>query len=90
MGKYISNHKWYRAVKRGIREANKQRRRSSGKYSLRTGETPDEWIWRQPWKIKLPIIVGLLVLIVVVWETGLFIPLFFIVLLLWFIVTLFL
>ena len=88
MGKYVSNRRWYRAVKRGMREADKQRRRSFGRSSFHSGDTPDEWLWRQPWKIKMPIMIGLFALIVVLLETGLWIPLAFIVLLLWFIVAL--
>ena len=90
MGKYVSNRRWYRAVKRGMREADKQRRRLDGKFSSHRKETPDEWLWRQPWKIKLPIIIGLLGLIVVVLETGLIIPVFLIALFLWVIVAIFL
>lgn len=88
MGKYVSNRRWYRAVKRGMREADKQRRKNGRRSSFRSGETPDEWLWRQPWKIKMPIMIGLFALIVVLLETGLWIPLAFIVLLLWFIVAL--
>ena len=83
MGKYVSNRRWYRAVKRGMREAGKQRRRNGGRSSSGGGETLDEWIWRQPWKIKLPIIIGLFALVVVLWETGLWVLLGFVVLLLW-------
>ncbi len=32
MGKYVSNRRWYRAVKRGMREADKQRRRNKSYY----------------------------------------------------------
>jgi hypothetical protein len=71
-----------------MREADKQRRKNGRRPSFRSGETPDEWLWRQPWKIKLPIMVGLFVLIVVLLETGLWVPLGFIVLLLWFVVAL--
>lgn len=88
MGKYVSNRKWYRAVKRGMREADRQRRRNGGRSSFVGGETPDEWLWRQPWKIKLPIMVGLFVLVVVLLETGLWVPLGIVALLLWFVVAL--
>ena len=88
MGRYVSNRRWYRAVKRGMREADKQRRKNGRRSSFRSGETPDEWLWRQPWKIKFPMMIGLFALIVVLLETGLWVPLGFIVLLLWFVVAL--
>ena len=89
MGKYVSNRRWYRAVKRGMREADKQRRRNGGRSSFRSGETPDEWLWRQPWKRKLPVMIGLFVLVIVAWETGLWIPLGLLLLVVWFVKILF-
>ena len=62
---------------------------SKGKDSWRKDEGFDEWLWRQPWKIKLPIMIGLFVLVIVAWETGLWIPLGLLLLVVWFVKILF-
>lgn len=73
MGKYVSNRRWYRAVKRGMREADKQRRRN-GRSSFTDGPVElnalGKWFKRQGWKGELLKGIIILALVFIVFYTG--------------------
>ena len=73
MGKYVSNRRWYRAVKRGMREADKQRRRNGGRSFCNEQvelNALGKWFKRQGWKGELLQGIIIIALVLILWFTG--------------------
>ena len=92
MGKYISNHKWYRAVKRGMREAQKQKRRNAA-YGIEEDKQElnalGKWFERQGWKGELLKFVLTLSVLAILWFTHTWLVFLMLCGIVWFVKTLF-